>query len=77
MRANVIWWYQILQADGSNKTGCFDLTCPGFVQTNNEIVLGAAFNPISMPTDLTFQITIYIYKVRHNRHLSSALDSTI
>ncbi|KAI9107073.1 hypothetical protein K1719_022601 [Acacia pycnantha] len=49
-------------ADGSKKTGCFDLTCPGFVQTNNEIALGAAINPISIPSNLTFQITIYIYK---------------
>jgi len=62
-----MWGYQILQADASKKTGCFDLTCPGFVQTSNEIALGAAINPISIPANLTFQITIYIYKVR--RHM--------
>ncbi|KAK4277360.1 hypothetical protein QN277_015372 [Acacia crassicarpa] len=48
--------------DGSIKTGCFDLTCPGFVQTSNEIALGAAINLKSIPADLTYQITIYIYK---------------
>ncbi|XP_054795364.1 uncharacterized protein LOC129300791 [Prosopis cineraria] len=48
--------------DGSIKTGCFDLTCPGFVQTSNEIALGAAFHLKSVPGDLTYQITIYIYK---------------
>ncbi|KAI3715576.1 hypothetical protein L6452_22562 [Arctium lappa] len=26
--------------DGMKNTGCFDLTCPGFVQTSHEIVLG-------------------------------------
>ncbi|XP_027333752.1 uncharacterized protein LOC113848439 [Abrus precatorius] len=49
-------------ADGSKRTGCFDLTCPGFVQTSNEIALGAAIYPISIPGDLSYQITIYIYK---------------
>ncbi|KAL6528770.1 hypothetical protein OROMI_028946 [Orobanche minor] len=49
-------------ADASKKTGCFDLTCPGFVQTNNEIALGAAICPISNPTGLPYQITLYIHK---------------
>ncbi|XLU62681.1 hypothetical protein S245_021890 [Arachis hypogaea] len=50
-------------ADGSNKTGCFDLTCPGFVQTSKEIALGAAIYPIiPVPGDLPYDINIYIYK---------------
>ncbi|KAI3454118.1 hypothetical protein Pfo_010781 [Paulownia fortunei] len=49
-------------ADASKKTGCFDLTCPGFVQTSNEIALGAAIYPISNPTGLPYQITLYIHK---------------
>ncbi|KAK7321611.1 hypothetical protein VNO77_32422 [Canavalia gladiata] len=49
-------------ADASKKTGCFDLTCPGFVQTSNEIALGAAIYPIPIPGGLPYQITIYIYK---------------
>ncbi|KAG8381834.1 hypothetical protein BUALT_Bualt05G0014000 [Buddleja alternifolia] len=49
-------------ADGSEKTGCFDLTCPGFVQTSNEIALGAAIYPISNPTGLPYQIIMYIHK---------------
>ncbi|KAL3818978.1 hypothetical protein ACJIZ3_004883 [Penstemon smallii] len=49
-------------ADGSKETGCFDLTCPGFVQTSNEIALGAAIYPISNPTGLPYQIVIYIHK---------------
>ncbi|CAI9093612.1 OLC1v1029159C1 [Oldenlandia corymbosa var. corymbosa] len=50
--------------DGSVNTGCFDLICPGFVQINNEIALGAAIYPISNPTGLPFQITITILKDR-------------
>jgi hypothetical protein len=56
---------QFLQADGSHRTGCFDLTCPGFIQTSNEIALGAAIYPISIPGGLPYQIIICIYKVRH------------
>ncbi|KAJ6914930.1 hypothetical protein NC651_017036 [Populus alba x Populus x berolinensis] len=31
--------------DGYKKTGCFDLTCYGFVQTSTEIALGGAVEP--------------------------------
>ncbi|XAR70815.1 hypothetical protein NMG60_11027819 [Bertholletia excelsa] len=49
-------------ADSSKTTGCFDLTCPGFVQTSSEVALGAAIHPISVPGGLPYQITIYIFK---------------
>ncbi|EPS65345.1 hypothetical protein M569_09424, partial [Genlisea aurea] len=52
--------YVYWTADGSRKTGCFDLMCPGFIQTTNEIALGAAIYPISTPRGLPYQITIYI-----------------
>lgn len=45
------------------NTGCFDLTCPGFVQTSHEIALGAAIYPISNPNGLPSEIIIYIHKV--------------
>ncbi|KAK0570591.1 hypothetical protein LWI29_003588 [Acer saccharum] len=48
--------------DASKTTGCFDLTCPGFVQTSTEIALGAAIYPISVTNGLQYQIIIYIYK---------------
>ncbi|XP_074274235.1 protein neprosin-like [Silene latifolia] len=35
--------------DGSQKTGCFDLICSGFVQTTTKVALGAAFASISSP----------------------------
>ncbi|MCD7469503.1 hypothetical protein HAX54_008603 [Datura stramonium] len=48
--------------DGSRETGCFDLTCPGFVQISHEIALGASIHPISTQNGLPYSITIYIYK---------------
>lgn len=60
------------QVDGSKKTGCFDLTCPGFVQTSHEIALGAAIYPISVPYGLPYEIIVYIFKVRKNMYLMSA-----
>ncbi|XVE97638.1 hypothetical protein REPUB_Repub03eG0036000 [Reevesia pubescens] len=48
--------------DAAKKTGCFDLTCPGFVQTSHEIALGAAIYPISVFRGLPYQITLFIFK---------------
>ncbi|CAN0907321.1 hypothetical protein LINGRAHAP2_LOCUS24735 [Linum grandiflorum] len=49
--------------DGSKKTGCFDLNCPGFVQTSSEIALGSAIYPISNHSiSLPYEIIIYISK---------------
>lgn len=58
------------QVDGSKKTGCFDQTCPGFVQTSSEIALGATIDPMSTngthPSDVAVDIemNIYIFKVQ-------------
>ncbi|XP_030955689.1 uncharacterized protein LOC115977805 [Quercus lobata] len=49
-------------ADASKTTGCFDLTCLGFVQTSDIIALGTAIYLISLPGGLPYQITIYIFK---------------
>ncbi|KAJ0013260.1 hypothetical protein Pint_20382 [Pistacia integerrima] len=54
--------YVYWTVDGSKATGCFDLTCPGFVQTSKEIALGAAICPISVANCLPYEITIYIFK---------------
>ncbi|XP_071716142.1 protein neprosin-like [Rutidosis leptorrhynchoides] len=54
--------YTYWTADGSKTTGCFDLTCPGFVQVTDEIALGAAIYPVSKPNSIPYQITVYIYK---------------
>lgn len=59
-----------VQADASKETGCFDLTCPGFVQTSHEIALGAAIYPTSFPSGLPYEITIYIFKVHKIIHVT-------
>ncbi|KAK6249001.1 hypothetical protein QUC31_020566 [Theobroma cacao] len=54
--------YVYWTADASNSTGCFDITCPGFVQISNKIALGAAIYPISVFGGLPYQITLFMFK---------------
>ncbi|KAF9613519.1 hypothetical protein IFM89_008436 [Coptis chinensis] len=49
-------------ADSSTKTGCFDLTCSGFVQTSHEIALGASIDPVSSRFGNQYKISIYLYQ---------------
>ncbi|XP_042758021.2 uncharacterized protein LOC111908684 [Lactuca sativa] len=42
--------------DGMKNTGCFDLTCPGFVQTSSEVVLGGDISDL-YGSDITIQIS--------------------
>ncbi|XP_056160635.1 uncharacterized protein LOC115663166 [Syzygium oleosum] len=52
-----IYW----TSDGYKKTGCYNLECDGFVQTNKKIALGGLIRPVStyggQPYDLTIDIT--------------------
>ncbi|KAI3715578.1 hypothetical protein L6452_22564 [Arctium lappa] len=41
--------------DGMQDTGCFDLTCPGFVQTSQEILLGGDITSL-YGSEITIQI---------------------
>jgi len=52
-----------LQADGYNQTGCYDLLCPGFVQTNNKFAIGSAIFPTSTYNGGQYEITLFISKV--------------
>ncbi|KAH9713153.1 NEP-interacting protein 1 [Citrus sinensis] len=38
-----IYW----TSDGYQSTGCYNLDCPGFVQTNKNIALGGSIEPVS------------------------------
>nr|XP_043614029.1 uncharacterized protein LOC122585979 [Erigeron canadensis] len=49
-------------ADGYDRSGCYNLRCPGFVQTNNRIALGAALGPISMYNGAQYDISFLIWK---------------
>ncbi|KAF8081462.1 hypothetical protein N665_0885s0009, partial [Sinapis alba] len=44
------------------KTGCYNVRCPGFIQTSN-IVIGGAISPVSSFGSSQFEITINVWKV--------------
>ncbi|CAL5327845.1 unnamed protein product [Camellia sinensis] len=48
--------------DNYQSTGCYDLSCPGFVQTNHKIGIGCTIKPVSTYNGQTFVISILIYK---------------
>ncbi|KAH6801647.1 carboxyl-terminal peptidase [Perilla frutescens var. frutescens] len=49
-------------SDAYQATGCYNLLCSGFVQTNSRIAIGAAISPVSSVTRNQYDITILIWK---------------
>lgn len=52
-----------MQSDAYQATGCYNLLCSGFVQTNNKIAIGAAISPTSSYAGGQFDISLLIWKV--------------
>ncbi|CAN6452025.1 unnamed protein product [Victoria cruziana] len=48
--------------DAYQTTGCYNLLCSGFIQTNNRIAIGAAISPISTYNGGQFDISLLIWK---------------
>nr|POE68297.1 hypothetical protein CFP56_58847 [Quercus suber] len=48
--------------DGSRTTGCFNVYCPGFVQIDRRVHLGAPISNVSVPYGPHFEIPISIFK---------------
>lgn len=48
--------------DAYQATGCYNLLCSGFVQTNNRIAIGAAISPTSSYSGGQFDISLLIWK---------------
>ncbi|XP_076941719.1 protein neprosin-like [Bidens hawaiensis] len=48
--------------DGYQTTGCYNLKCSGFIQTNNEIAIGGSISPTSQVDGSQYEITILIWK---------------
>nr|XP_027124280.1 uncharacterized protein LOC113740973 [Coffea arabica] len=48
--------------DRYQSTGCYNLDCPGFVQTSNSIALGATISPVSTYHGAQHEITLHIFK---------------
>nr|XP_027192732.1 uncharacterized protein LOC101510978 [Cicer arietinum] len=53
-----IYW----TADTYETTGCYNLKCPGFVQTNKKILLGGSFAKISKYNGKQYSFTPMIWK---------------
>lgn len=51
------------QTDAYQATGCYNLLCSGFVQTNNKIAIGAAISPRSSYNGRQFDLGLMIWKV--------------
>ncbi|KAG1359698.1 Histidinol-phosphate aminotransferase [Cocos nucifera] len=49
-------------SDAYQATGCYNLLCSGFVQTNSRIAIGAAISPVSSYGGGQYDITILIWK---------------
>ncbi|XAR50212.1 hypothetical protein NMG60_11004478 [Bertholletia excelsa] len=54
--------------DAYQATGCYNLLCSGFVQTNNKIAIGAAISPRSSYNGRQFDIGIMIWKDPKHGH---------
>ncbi|XP_074572415.1 protein neprosin-like [Curcuma longa] len=48
--------------DAYQATGCYNLLCSGFIQTNNMIAIGAAISPVSTPSGGQFDISLLVWK---------------
>ncbi|XP_022135449.1 uncharacterized protein LOC111007405 [Momordica charantia] len=48
--------------DAYQATGCYNLLCSGFVQTNNKIAIGAAISPRSSYNGRQFDVGLMIWK---------------
>ncbi|KAL3537241.1 hypothetical protein ACH5RR_000607 [Cinchona calisaya] len=49
-------------SDGYQSTGCYNLLCSGFVQTNNHVALGGSITPFSTYQGSQYEITILVWK---------------
>ncbi|PRQ27913.1 putative neprosin [Rosa chinensis] len=52
-----------LWVDSHKSTGCFDLTCSGFLQAHKDIALGMPLGPVSSGGGPQYQTTFSINKV--------------
>jgi hypothetical protein len=55
----------MLQRDGYDETGCFNMDCPGFVRVNGAVIApGDAIRPVSdVPDGFIPKITLRVLKV--------------
>ena len=66
-----------MQSDAYQATGCYNLLCSGFIQTNNRIAIGAAISPVSSYKGGQFDISLLIWKVLFSPSIYLNYFSTI
>ncbi|XVE54987.1 hypothetical protein DITRI_Ditri03aG0125100 [Diplodiscus trichospermus] len=54
--------------DAYRSTGCYNLLCSGFVQTNNKVAIGAAISPRSTYNGRQFDIGLMVWKDPKHGH---------
>ncbi|MED6120446.1 hypothetical protein PIB30_020950 [Stylosanthes scabra] len=54
--------------DAYQATGCYNLLCSGFIQTNNRIAIGAAISPRSTYNSRQFDIGLMVWKDPRHGH---------
>ncbi len=57
-----IYW----TSDGYNQVGCYNLDCPGFVQTSNRVYLGRGFNAYSSVGGPQFVVNLRAFHYQGN-----------
>ncbi|KAF8379089.1 hypothetical protein HHK36_028518 [Tetracentron sinense] len=54
--------FTVWTADGYQKTGCWNILCPGFVQVDKEVFLGEPLTNTSIYNGDQFDMMAYVYK---------------
>ncbi|XP_028056894.1 uncharacterized protein LOC114260887 isoform X2 [Camellia sinensis] len=50
------------QRDAYQQTGCYNLRCPGFIQTSNKMAMGGTISPISAYDASQYEINFLVWK---------------
>ncbi|KAK6918255.1 Neprosin [Dillenia turbinata] len=57
-----------IMRDGYEDTGCYDLNCPGFVQTTSDFTVGIPLQPVSTYNQQQYDIEIVIHQDKATKH---------
>ncbi|XP_050281536.1 uncharacterized protein LOC126722427 [Quercus robur] len=56
------YFFTFWTTDGADKTGCFNIACPGFVQVDKRVYPGSPISNVSTPNGPQFEIGLSISK---------------
>ncbi|RZC86483.1 hypothetical protein C5167_030560 [Papaver somniferum] len=64
-------------ADNQKETGCFDVLCPGFVQVDSDVSLGAIIEPLSVYGKDAWELPVKVYRDPQTGNWWLITDKTI